>query len=524
MGRKKNPRLKPANQETEFTPQQVLELKRCMADPVYFARKYVKIQHPTKGAIPFELYDYQIEMMKAFQQNRYNIILSARQTGKSITSAVYLLWFAIFNFDKKILIASNKNKGAMEMIHRIRYAYENLPMWLKPGVTEDGWNKHSVAFDNDSRIDSTATSEDSGRGESISLLFLDEFAFVKPNIQDEFWTSILPTLSTGGACIMSSTPNGDSDLFATLWRAAQVGKGMEFEDEEGHKESLTFTPKHVPWDAPPGRDEKFKMQQIAMIGELKWKQEYECEFLSSDALLISSVVLGNMTPRVKQVTTMYDIRGVEFFEDIKSDGTYLVGVDPSTGSGSDFSVIEVYEFPSLKQIAEYRSNSMSSSHLYIILKAVLRHLEQDNATVYFSVENNGVGEGIIALYESDEAPPPESIFISEEGKERLGMTTTKKVKMRACLNLKDLLEKNKMEVNSVVLLNELKSYVRKRGSYAAQYGSTDDAVSATLIVMRLLQEIAAFEQDAYDKLYSLNEEEYDENSEDGDDAPMPMVF
>ena len=118
----------------------------------------------------------------------------------------------------------------MEMIRRIRYAYENLPNWLKPGITDDGWNMHTIAFDNESRIDSTAPSMDAGRGESLSLLFLDEFAFVKRNIQEEFWTSILPTLSTGGSCIMSSTPNGDADLFATLWRAAMVNKPYVGED------------------------------------------------------------------------------------------------------------------------------------------------------------------------------------------------------------------------------------------------------------------------------------------------------
>ena len=192
-------------------------------------------------------------------------------THNSITSAAYLLWFSIFHDDKTILIASNKNSNAMEMIFRIRFAYENLPFWLKPGVTDDGWNKHNITFDNGSRMISEATSENSGRGLSISLVFLDEFAFVKQSVQDEFWTSIAPTLSTGGACIITSTPNGDMDIFATIWRGAQIPhdtkKGVGING---------FASQFVAWDEPPGRDEQFKEDEINRLGQRKWDQEYEC--------------------------------------------------------------------------------------------------------------------------------------------------------------------------------------------------------------------------------------------------------
>jgi len=269
---RKNTSLKQANVTTEYTPKQVMELKKCANDPIYFIRKYVKIQHPTKGALPFELYKYQERMIDAFQNNRFTVVLSARQTGKSSVSAAYLLWYAIFHFDKTILIASNKNDNAMEMIHRIQYAYEELPHWLKPGIPEGGWNKHDITFDNKSRIKSTATSESSGRGMAISLLFLDEFAFVKPHVQNEFWTSISPTLSTGGSCIMSSTPNGDSNLFAQIWRSAEVGLDVG----AGSPSSFPFFPVRVRWDEPPGRDEAFKQAEIQKLGEQKWLQEYEC--------------------------------------------------------------------------------------------------------------------------------------------------------------------------------------------------------------------------------------------------------
>ena len=492
-----NPNLKKANEQVELTYDQLLELDKCAHDPIYFCRHYVKIQHPTRGAIKFDLYQFQEDLLRMYQHNRYCIALSARQTGKSITSAAFLLWFAIFHDDKTILIASNKNSNAMEMIFRIRYAYENLPMWMKPGVKDDGWNKHNIAFDNESRIISEATTENSGRGLSISLVFLDEFAFVKRSVQEEFWTSIAPTLSTGGACIITSTPNGDLDRFATIWRGAQI----PHENTPGVGVN-GFASQFVAWDEPPGRDEQFKQDEIGRLGQRKWDQEYECQFLTSDALLIDSKFLAAITQELTVVMPVATHNEVIFWDDIKRGTTYLVGVDPSTGSGEDYSVITVFEFPAMVQVAEWRKNTMSTNGLYGVLKGLLTYLERMETIVYFSIENNGVGEGVLALYEADEEPPVNSELVSEEGAKRRGFTTTNKSKMKACVNLKEMFEKRTLVIKSGVLLAELKAYARSRGSYNAQTGSTDDSISAVLIVVRLLEEISQFEQDAFDKLYA----------------------
>lgn len=518
MPRVRNPNLKKANTEVEFTAQEIQELLKCSKDPVYFIQTYVKIQHPKLGIVPFELRDYQIKMIRGFHDHRFSVTLAARQVGKSVCAGAYLLWYACFNFDKTILIASNKNSNAMEMIHRIRLGYENLPMWLKPGIQEDGWNKHSIGLDNGTRIISEATSESSGRGLSISCLYLDEFAHVAKNVQEEFWTSIEPTLSTGGSCIMTSTPNGDMDIFAQIWRGAEV-------DANG------FFPIEVKWDEPPGRDQQFKEETIGRIGELKWKQEYECDFLSSDALLISSIFLANLTPEISKKRPIAVIKDVVFWYDVKSGGTYLVGVDPSQGTGRDFTVITIYEFPALKQIAEYRSSSMSPTDMYGILKNVLIYLENKGTTVYFSVENNGVGSGVISAFETDENAPINSEFVSEDGKGRLGMITTSKSKMKACIDLKEMMEKGNLHITSPILLKELKSFARSRSAYAAQPGSTDDCISATLIIIRILEQIASFDQHAFDKLHAQNDidpwsdgdiRRYDESNQD--DAPMPIIF
>jgi hypothetical protein len=521
MSRQKNPYLKKANAQHEYTAEQVIELQRCMDDPVYFIRKYCVIQHAVKGAIPFALYPYQEKLIRTFDKQRQVIVLSARQTGKSWTSGAFLLWYAMFNFEQTIMVLSNKDRNAMEMIHRIRFIYERLPMWLKPGLTEDGWNKHDVGFDNGSRIKSNPTSEDSARGFSASLLFLDEFAFVRDSVQEEFWGAVSPTFSTGGRCIICSTPNGDVNTFAQLWRGAQIPS--TYNTEVGGN---GFVPFQVRWDEPPGRDEKFKAEEIAKIGETRWLQEYECKFLSSDPLLIDTLVLANLTTELGNRAPVGKLDDILFYKQPITGSTVLVGVDPATGNGADFTAIQAYEFPSLEQIAEFRSDTTSTVTSYHILKKLLRLLERAQCTVYFSVENNGVGEGIIALYEADETPPESAEFVSEVGQKRRGMTTTGKSKMKACVAFKEMVERSIMKINSKYLLTEAQNFVRKGGSYAAKKGATDDLISGSLIVVRLLEEMASFDQDAYDKLYSYASTEVDGEFEqyDDNDTPLPVSF
>ena len=346
------------------------------------------------------------------------------------------------------------------------------------------------------------------------MLFCDEFAFVNPGIQEKFWSSVSPTLATGGSCIIASTPNGDSDLFATLWNRAEV--------QAASKEGIVFKSRHVKWDEPPGRDEKFKIEQIAVIGEEKWRQEYECEFISSEALLIPSSILNAYNTTVTMPTA--NERGFVQWEAIRKGRTYLIGIDPATGSGNDSSVIEVFEFPSMQQIAEFRSNTTNTQLVYLSLRWILRQIQIAGAQAYFSVENNGVGEAIVALYQNDEEQAISGELVSESGKNRLGMNTTGKTKLRACITLKQLVERGKIGLRSKILLAELKRYIRKAGTFMAQQGSTDDCISAVLIVIRLIEEIATYEQAAFDALYTLDEGEYFDDEFDESDPGMPFLI
>ena len=528
MSRRANPRLKKAHTDIEYSNETAQELIRCATDPKYFIQNYVYIKHPVRGKIRFDLYDYQEKMVKLYNKEDYAIVMSARQTGKTETICAYLLWFAMFNEDVTVLVASNKSDNAKEIIAKIQYAYEELPDWLKPGIDDDSWNKHECRFDNSSRIVSTTTSADSGRGMAISLLYCDEFAFVKANIQQAFWTSISPTLATGGRCIISSTPNGNSNLFSKLWKGAENGINE-------------FTSMHVPWNAPPGRDEEFKRKQIGLLGRRKWLQEYECVFLSSDITLIDSFTLNQIELEMDKNYAEYGgesplafkIGDLEFFKKINKSVAYIVTVDVASGNGNDYSVIQVTEFPSLEQVLEFRSNNTNEKFLYSRLKNLLLFLQQNSKEVYFSVENNGLGASILALYEYDETPPQTAYLISDPNSKRLGLSMSETTKRGASMKLKHMVENRTYKFHSRQLLKEFKSYTRQGANFKAEVGATDDTISALLILMRVLEEMADQNPYAYDKIYNATghdeqQEEWDEEFTDDpksiDDMAMPIMF
>lgn len=462
--------------------------------------------------LDYKDYMYDLELNDKNHIYYTNNIVSHNST----TAAAFILWFTIFQFDKTVLIASNKGSNAMEMISRIQYAYKELPLWLKPGIIEGGWNKFSVIFDNESRITSTATSADSGRGTSISLLFLDEFAHVKPHIQENFWISISPTLTTGGACIISSTPNGDSELFSKIWRSSQVNLQVD--------DSFEFNPIKVKWNDPPNRDEEFKRKQISKIGEQKWLQEFECCFISSNALLINSLTISTLEPHIKSSEfKKYDFN---FYDNIIEGEKYLIGVDPATGSLKDFTVIEIFHFPSLKQVAEFRSNTMHSPTVYNKLKNIFKLFEKNKCEVYFSIENNGVGEGIISLHNNDDEAMENINFISEDGSNRFGFHTTETNKLKNCIEFKKIIESGRMIIRSAILLNEIKTFNRAGTSYKAQDGSTDDCISASIIIIRILKEMIEYEQEAFDILYSYKHDDVkqEEDIEDENYVPDPIIY
>jgi len=292
---------KKPHRRMQMTQQQIIEFSLC-ADPEtgpdYFLRNFFYIQHPTRGRQKFVPFDYQEELLKNYHNFRFSINMLGRQMGKSTLAAGYLLWYAMFVSDSTILVASNKYTGAQEIMQRIRYAYENCPDHIRAGVVD--YNKGSITFDNDSRIVSATTTETTGRGMSISLLYCDELAFVRPTIAKEFWTSISPTLSTGGKAIITSTPNNDEDQFADIWKEAN----KKF-DSFGNETPLGrngFSPFLATWDRHPERDKDWAEREMASVGIDRFRREHNClvgdttvkiKLLSGEIKLMSIIELRN---------------------------------------------------------------------------------------------------------------------------------------------------------------------------------------------------------------------------------------
>jgi len=486
--------------KTKFKNDKELQdfIKCC--DPVtgylYFMDNFFMIQHPTKGSIVYHPYNYQKRLINTYHNYRFSISLMPRQSGKSTSAAGYLLWYAMFVPDSTILIAAHKYTGAQEIMQRVRYAYENCPDHIKAGVTT--YNKGSLDFENGSRIVSATTTENTGRGMSITLLYLDEFAFVRPSIAREFWTSITPTLSTGGKAIITSTPNSDEDQFAFIWKGAN-----KTEDEFGNTTELGvngFKSYRAYWDEQPGRDQKWADEMQAQLGEDKFRREIGCEFIIADETLINPNTLL-MLEGIEPITRMGQVR---WYQKPVKGNIYTVALDPSIGTGNDPAAIQIYEANTVTQVGEWKHNKTDIPTQIKLMAQINKYIVEctnEPNNIYYSVENNSIGEAaLVSLNEYGENNIP-GIFISEPGKKRKGFNTTNKSKLTACAKFKTLLESKKLTVNSRSLISELKAFVAHAGSYAAKVGDTDDLIMASLLSVRMIQELGSyhFELDSYVK-------------------------
>ena len=481
-----------------YTQQQIDEFRQCadpVTGPIYFLDNFFYIQHPTRGRMLYHPFDYQRRLIDTYHRYRFSISMMPRQTGKSTSAAGYLLWYAMFVPDSTILVAAHKYTGSQEIMQRIRYAYESVPDHIRAGAVD--YNKGSLTFDNGSRIVSATTTENTGRGMSISLLYADEFAFVRPTIATEFWTSISPTLATGGKAIITSTPNSDEDQFALLWKGAN-----RCEDEYGNPTDVGqngFRAYRSFWNEHPDRDEAWAQQQRAALGTDRFRREMDCEFIINDETLIAPAKLIDLQGREPE----YKTGEVRWYKKPEKDRIYVVGLDPSLGTGGDPAAIQVFEANSTEQVAEWRHNRTDIPTQVRILSNIIQHIHditRDDKVIYYTVENNSIGEAaLISIAEYGE----ENIrgyFLSEPGggsgrRFRKGFNTTHKPKLAACAKLKHLVESNRMRVHSRSLISEFKTFVALGTSYAAKQGETDDLVMATLLVIRMLQILQSYHSD-----------------------------
>ena len=470
--------------------QEIEEFTNC-CDPeaghLYFMDNFFYIQHPTRGSMLYHPWDYQKRLIHTYHNYRFSISLMPRQSGKSTSAAGYLLWYAMFVPDSTILIAAHKYTGAQEIMQRIRYAYENCPNHIKAGVTT--YNKGSLDFENGSRIVSATTTENTGRGMSISLLYLDEFAFVRPTIAEQFWTSITPTLSTGGKAIITSTPNSDEDQFALIWKGAN-----KTQDEYGNDTELGvngFRAYRAFWREQPGRDDKWAEEMKAQLGDDRFNREIGCEFIIADETLINPNTLIQLQG-IEPITRMGQVR---WYNRPEKGKIYVVALDPSLGTGGDPAAIQIFEASTTTQIGEWKHNKTDIPSQIKLIAEINKYIVEctgEPNNLYYSIENNSIGEAsLVSLNEYGEANIL-GTFLSEPGKKRKGFNTTNKTKLAACAKFKTLLESKKMSIQSRSLISELKSFVASGGSYAAKIGDTDDLIMASLLSVRIMQQLADF--------------------------------
>ena len=511
--------IKKANKQETFSEEQVQDLMKCMDQKDgydYFARNFATIQHPVRGKLLFDPYEYQTRLLQSYHNHRFNINMLPRQTGKTTCAAIYLLWYAMFVPDQTILIAAHKYTGAQEIMQRIRYGYEMCPDHVRAGVTN--YNKGSIEFENGSRIVSATTTGNTGRGMSISLLYCDEFAFVQPNVATDFWTSISPTLATGGRAILTSTPNSDEDTFATIWKQAE-----DKFDEHGNENELGKNGFHSfrsYWQEHPDRDDVWKKEELGRIGEERFKREYDCEFLVYDETLINSIKLAAMEGN----NPIINMGQTRWYKKPSPEFTYAVALDPSMGTGGDNAAIQVFELPSYEQVAEWQHNTTAIPAQIRIMTDICKHIEQETGDangIYWSVENNGLGEAaLIVINDFGEENIP-GLFVSEPirkghvRKFRKGFNTTHGSKVTACSRLKTMIENDKMVLHSKPMISELKNYVATGSSYNAKLGQTDDLISATLLALRMMDVLKDWDPRIYDT--------FNQSDQHGDYVePMPI--
>ncbi len=469
---KGNPNLKSSNVKVEFTSDQIQEFLKCKDDPIYFAKKYIRIVSLDEGLVPFEMYDFQEDLVKNFHNHRFNIAKLPRQTGKSTTVVSYLLHYAIFNDNVKIAILANKAETSRELLSRLQLSYENLPSWLQQGVLS--WNKGSLELENGSKIIAASTSSSAVRGNSFNIIFLDEFAFIPNHIAEQFFSSVYPTISSGKTTkvIIISTPNG-MNMFYKLWHDAERGKNG-------------YIPLEVHWSAVPGRDAKWKEETIRNTSERQFTQEFECEFLGSVDTLIAPSKLRNMVYE-DPITSQ---GGLSVYENPVDGHDYVMTVDVSRGTNNDYSAFTLIDVTTIpyKLVAKYKNNQIKPILFPNIIHTVATNYNKANVLV----EVNDIGGQVADILQFDleydnllmcamRGRAGQLVGTGFSNKAQLGVKMTKAVKKYGCSNLKALIEDDKLILADYDIIAELTTFIQKNQSFEAEEGHNDDLAMCLVI-------------------------------------------
>ena len=447
------------------------EIVRCGKDPVHFCVNYAKISHPMRGLIPFDLYEFQKQTLTSFKDNRFSVILKARQLGISTTVAAYVCWMMLFQRNKNVLIVATKLQTATNLVKKVKAIHKHLPPWLKiSDISID--NRTSFELSNGSQVKASSTSGDAGRSEALSLLVVDEAAFVEG--MDELWAGLYPTLSTGGRCIALSTPNGVGNWFHKTYTEAEEQKN-------------DFYTIRLPWDVHPERDAAWFDKETRNMSRREIAQELECNFNTSGETVIHGDDLKHYSENLLDPDrrTGFD-RNYWIWEPPRDGSEYILVADVARGDGSDFSVGQVFEISSMRQVAEYQGKitpDMFAPLLYSI------GTEYNDALLI--IENNSLGIGVLSrlqdlsyknLYYSVKSTHEYVDEITAQAVGAVpGFTMSMKTRPLVISKLEEFVRNKLITINSARLFNEMKTFVWHNGRPQAMRSYNDDLVIATSI-------------------------------------------
>lgn len=466
-----NPLLKGRGVKIEWPPELVEELIKCKNDPVYFAEKYIKIV-TAKGLVPFILRDYQKEMLSSFVENRFNMALMARQSGKTETVRAFILHYILFNREKTVALLANKGETAREILGKIQIAYQHLPKWMQHGVV--GFGKGSFTLENGSRVIAASTSSSAIRGYTVQALVIDEAAFIER--WDEFYASVMPTITEGDdtKLIMCSTPNG-LNHYHKMW----------IESEQGKNEFIRF---HVPWYKVPGRDAEWAKQYLSLLGNdtEKFAQEMGIEWLGSSGTLIAGWKLKQLVEDIPAQAS----DGLYQYKAPEKGHKYALVADVSHGKGLDYSAFHVIDCTAMpyEQVCVYHSNRVTPTDYASIIYAIGTTYE--DAMVLIEVNDIGAQVADLVSYELGYENVIMTASVGNQkrvvsgfgvGNKDKGIRTTKPVKATGCAMLKLLVEQNQLVIRNGATIEELATFSKKGNSYEAEEGKHDDLVMGLVL-------------------------------------------
>ena len=469
--------LRAANESVKLEMWQLQEIERCTKDPIYFIRHYVYINTKDEGTQLMKTYPFQDEAIRRFLKYRFNINRWSRQVGKSTIVRAFILWYAMFHEDQLIAMLANKLMLAKEQLQLLRESYLNLPFWLQPGVKL--WNKMSIQFANGCRIIIAASSSDGIRGFSPNLLYLDEFAFLRPGMADEFMASVFPTISSGKKTrvIITSTPAG-MNHFYRMWEDA-----VDEATATAHDLQAKYVRSTVLWNEVPGRDEQWGLDEKLRCGEERFRQEYECEFIGSAVTLIDYRTLQHLHPDKPmahpRIPDDYQLRiygrplNPQQME--MDESVYIAALDTGYGMRQDYHVLQILYAKSstkLEQVLTLSSNSVTVEDFCAVSFALLRKYHFPALTI----EYNG-GSGALA-YQTMTAALQYPNMVDYDSYFR-GMYSTTTTKSQAVMLLKTYIQKNYLLIHDEKTINELMSFTRPtKNTWGASGGNHDDHVTS----------------------------------------------